>query len=395
MEFTAAEKLQIERSRVLNLLEDWEPADEPTVDKLASEYTARYKAPLQCFKAEFASVAAFLKYSCNLIIGGDGQISQAATPASSPGDFPASPASTGSPTLQYVSRPQFSPFYGFSEAEKGKGVPYRVWRFEVESTLRGGLYSDEVISEQIRRSLYGEAKTKVVGFGPEVSCDQVLLKLDQFYSDVGAVTGDELLTEAYAFKQKEKEEVAAFASRLDNHVRLAKHRGTELLPDEEAVERQLRMLFWAGLKEEVKDKARHRKDSCTSFSALITAARYAEKEAASSAQTSKHVAHSNPVMVPETPNPASKPTWLAEVCSAMAREVRDALADHVGGRSGDTQKSKSVSGHRAEQEADRPVCYRCGQIGHIAVGCRNSSAGSPKKPSGNDRRSLPWGNQRS
>lgn len=41
--------------------------------------------------------------------------------------------------------------------------------------------------------------------------------------------------------------------RLDNHVRMAKLRGTELLPDEDAVERQLRMLFWEGIKDSIKD----------------------------------------------------------------------------------------------------------------------------------------------
>ena len=81
-----------------------------------------------------------------------------------------------------------------------------MWRFEVDSAIRGGLYSSEVVSEQIRRSLYGEAKTKLVGLGPEASCESLLLKLDRFYSDVGAATGDELLTEAYKFKQGENEE---------------------------------------------------------------------------------------------------------------------------------------------------------------------------------------------
>ena len=49
-------------------------------------------------------------------------------------------------------------------------------------------------------------------------------------------------------KQGENEEVATFASRLDNCVRWAKRRGTDLLPDDETVERQPRMLFWGGIK---------------------------------------------------------------------------------------------------------------------------------------------------
>ena len=41
----------------------------------------------------------------------------------------------------------------------------------------------------------------------------------------GGVTGDEMLAEAYKWKQGAQEEVAAFASRLDNQVRKAKVRG--------------------------------------------------------------------------------------------------------------------------------------------------------------------------
>lgn len=96
-----------------------------------------------------------------------------------------------------VSRPQFSQFFGFGEVDKSKGVPYHVWRFEVNSAIRGGLYTNQVIAEQIRRSLQGEAKTKLVGLGTESESQTILEELDQFYSDVGAATGDEILAEAY------------------------------------------------------------------------------------------------------------------------------------------------------------------------------------------------------
>ena len=198
------------------------------------------------------------------------------------------------------------------------------------------------------------------------------------------------------FKQGENEEVAAFASRLDNHVRMAKLRGTELLPDEDAVERQLRMLFWEGIKDSIKDKSRHRKDSCKSFSALITAARYGEKEACS-AQSPKRVARSNQV----TQDPDSKPLWIAEICSAMAREVREALKEHVGDeRPKDTQlmdeRRPQRRSDRGGQGGNTPVCYRCGQPGHIMVGCRNEPVEGSRKQTaaGNGRQPLPWGNQR-
>lgn len=63
----------------------------------------------------------------------------------------------------------------------------------------------------------------------------ILEKLDGFMSDVGAAMGDEVLAEAYQFYQRKNEEVATFVLHLDNHVRMARSRGTELLPDDDAV----------------------------------------------------------------------------------------------------------------------------------------------------------------
>ena len=57
-----------------------------------------------------------------------------------------------------------------------------------------------------------------------------------------------------------------------------KTNGVKLLPDEEAVDCHLRVLFWLGLKESVKDKARHKKDSCKTFTDLIAMVYCGEKE---------------------------------------------------------------------------------------------------------------------
>ena len=241
-----------------------------------------------------------------------------------------------SSSVHLVSKPQFSPFFGFSDGDKNKGVAYNVWRFEVESVIKRVFYPDEVILEQIRRSLQGEAKAKIVGFGSETSCESILGKLHQFYSDVSAATGDELLAEAYQMKQGEHEEVAAFASRLDSRVRWAKRRGTEILPDDDSVERQLRMLFWGGIKESRKDKTRHKKDNCKTFAELITAARYEEKELGTN-QSTRKFARANQAIYqepgqtsPSQPrNDGDKKEWIAEIGSAMAKEVREVLKDQA------------------------------------------------------------------
>lgn len=381
MELTVEEKIMIEENRVRSVLQ--EKPDGLSETELVEEYKNRYKSDLKSFEEEFTSLGAFLKYRVKATINNNGGEKYCLSATAS-----ASQSAVVQP-VHMVSRPQFSQFFGFGEVDKSKGVAYRVWRFEVNSAILGGLYTNQVIAEQIRRSLQGEAKSKLVGLGPDADPKTILEKLDQFYSDVGAATGDEILSEAYQFRQRENEEVAAFASRLDNHVRIAKSRGTEILPDEDAVERQLRMLFWQGISEPIKDKARHKKDQCKSFAELITAARYGEKEITPT-QAHKRVARSNQITKPDisekqpTCNQTDanvEPAWVKEVCS-LARDVRELVKD---------QKSTRPQGKR--DSARGPVtCYRCGQQGHIQVGCRNP-AKPDNKPPGNDRGPLLRGKQ--
>ena len=107
-----------------------------------------------------------------------------------------------------------------------------------------------------------------------MSVSSILQSLDQFYSEEGATTGGEILTRAYAMKQGEREEASAFVSQLDNQLKKAKEKGTELLPDDTALDRDLRLLFWEGPKPSIKDKARHKK----MFGLFISATRCGEQE---------------------------------------------------------------------------------------------------------------------
>ena len=122
-------------------------------------------------------------------------------------------------------------------------------------------------------------------------------------------------------KQGNREEVSAFASRLDNLFRRAKEKGTGLLPDDTALDRHLKLLFLEGRKPSVKDKARHKKDECKTFGELISTARYGERKVDLSPIPTR-VVKSQQVTVEEE----KTPKWASEVCAAMAREVQSALA---------------------------------------------------------------------
>ena len=178
-------------------------------------------------------------------------------------------------------------------------------------------------------------------------------------------------------KQGEREEVSAFASRLDNQLRKAKEKGTELLPDETALDRHRRLLFWEGLKPSTKDKARHKKDECKTFGELLSAVRYGEREVDLSPIPTP-VVKSQQLTVEEE----KTPKWASKFCAAMTREVQSAPASKP------TPPPELRPPH-GDQYAP-PTCFRCGQVGHIQRGCRNIPQTSP---SGNANRSLTRGYQ--
>ena len=211
MELSSDEKCAIERDRVVKIVR--EAGEALSFEDVSNAYVEKYNSDLKQWKEEFTNFGAFLKYGAGsdvVVVGESVSLCSSVVSKSGKSSLP----------VQYLSKPQFSPFFGFSEGEQR----HWIWRYEVESAVTAGLHSEPVIVEQIRRSLQGEAKSKLVGFGSESSVSSILQSLDQFYSEEGAATGGEILTRAYAMKQGEREEVSAFGSRLDNQLRKAKEK---------------------------------------------------------------------------------------------------------------------------------------------------------------------------
>ena len=261
MELSSNEKCAIERDRVVKIMT--EAGEALSFEDVSKIYLERYKSDLKQWKEEFTNFGAFLQYGTGSdVVVVDEPVSLCSSVVSK--------SVKSSLPVQYLSKLQFSPFFGFSEGqERHKGVEYRIWHYEVESAQSAGLHSEPVIVEQIRCLHQGKAKSKLVGFCPEASVSSILQSLDQFYSK-GVAMGGEILTCADAMKQGEREEVSAFALRLDNQLRKAKEKGTELLPDDTALDRHLRLLFCEGLKPSIKDKATHKKVECKTFDELIS-----------------------------------------------------------------------------------------------------------------------------
>lgn len=254
----------------------------------------------------------------------------------------------------------------------------------MESAVSAGLHLEAVIVEQIRRLLQGEAKLKMVGFGSEASVSSIVKLLDQFYSEEGAATGGEILTRAYAMKQGELEEVSAFTSQLDNQLRKAKEKGTELLPDYTTFDQHLRLLFWEGLKSSIKDKVRHKKSECKTFGELISAAQYGEQEVDLSPMPKRVVNYQQ-----ATAEEEKAPKWASEFCATVAREVNCTLPSKPPPPAELKPFREQSRGPQGDQYSP-PTSYRCGQVGHIQQGCRNVPYTSPL---GNVNPSLTWGYQ--
>lgn len=146
------ERCEIECGRIVKLLK--ENDGKLPAENLAAKYKEKYKIDLEQWKGAFVQFSTFIKYGCSgkLNIVNDDIVLAVQSKSGS------SDAQSGA--FQYISKPQFSQFYGFSERDRGKGVPYRVWKFEVASTIKEGLHSHEIVAEQIRRHYTERRKAK-------------------------------------------------------------------------------------------------------------------------------------------------------------------------------------------------------------------------------------------
>lgn len=130
----------------------------------------------------------------------------------------------------------------------------------------------------------------------------------------------EILTPAHAMIKGEHKEISAFVLQLDNGLRKAKEKHTELLPDDTALDRHLTSLFREGLKPLIKDKASHKKDECKTFAALISAAPHGEREVS----LSPIPIHVKSLQL--TAEEEKSPKWASKFCAAKTRKVHSAFA---------------------------------------------------------------------
>ena len=118
MELSREEKYEVERNRVVKILQSKEGLME--VQEVQEQYKNTFKSELGTWKTHFVTLKAFLKMGCGTEVTGTcvTLTKNSSTPV-------ASNSTSSQSIVRYLTCPQFS-FFGFSD-ERGKGVTYRVW----------------------------------------------------------------------------------------------------------------------------------------------------------------------------------------------------------------------------------------------------------------------------
>lgn len=320
-----------------------------------------------------------------------------------------------------IQDPRISMFSG----DTSKDVTYDIWKYEVNSLLREHSHSLPVINRAIRKSLRGEAARVVVQLGEVVGIDEIIDRLDALY---GSVESQELLlAKFYSSQQKEGESVASWACRVEELLSRASKQDEY---DRRMNNDMLKAKFWAGLLQPLKDASRYKFDTVNRYSEFLKAVRSIESEVLSPKTDNVEVKVKGQVkMAQATSNSeidelkgmvkqlfvkfdefesssksqkqgfdsGSRGRGFSQRQGSGSRDrgrginrgsfnrggsrgrFHDKQDSHIDqsrsfhGTSGDSVDDTEAKRVDTEQKSsyDPPTCYRCGQIGHVKLGCRN------------------------
>lgn len=294
--------------------------------------------------------------------------------------------------------PRLPNFTGSSDQKDA--TPYEVWRYELESILFRNLYPPEIIAESIRRSLKGEAAKVAMRLGVGSSPMELLRKFDGLYGTVASETS--LLTQFYSSQQGEKEDVSAWSVRLEDIIQKV---GKEEMISRSTLDEMMRSKLWTGLYDDrLKQATRYKYETTKKYDELIVELRKIEQELCPSAKSEKkaktHMLQRN-ITDKDEDNMKSILTRLERKMDKlddlegritklesdkMKRGPTANTAVHNRGRgfrgrgrrfcgtANNRPHEKAAveveNGEQQEMKQTPILCYRCGQPGHVARGCR-------------------------
>lgn len=282
----------------------------------------------------------------------------------------------------------------FSGKTEVNSTPFDVWRYDVECIMRDHRHSPEIVNESIRRSLKGEAAKVLVRLGPQASPHEVLSKLDGLYSTVA--TESTLLTQFFAAQQRDDEDVTSWCCRLEELIDGVERKG---LISRRTKEEMLRSKMWTGLRDEkLKSATRFQYDTSKDYEDLVLSVRRVEQEMIPERVKAKTQAVQK-MKRDHAYTKTSESTKTEEVLMGLddrLKKIEQNIEDlkqnqgshsqtrgnrgrHRGKIQGTTERKDGTTRHMHRTTDDQVetkaqgtdiVCYRCGQSGHIALGCR-------------------------
>ncbi|KAK7502911.1 hypothetical protein BaRGS_00005860 [Batillaria attramentaria] len=282
------------------------------------------------------------------------------------------------PTL-LMQAPRLSVFNG-SSGRKDAEATYDLWKYEVNSLLQAGTRRSDLM-DAVRRSLRGEAARVAMRLGTGATLEDLLAKFDSIYGTVQQK--ESVLAQFYSARQREGEDVATWSCRLEDLLMQAESLGKVEPADRND---KLRTMFWTGLLPHLRDKSGHKFDAITDFDRLRVEIRRMEqydplRETEKKPAVNK-MAKSSAVSK-EDPKGQKLEARIQQLTAEIERlkkqqaepDAPTSYRDRRGGSRGrgrgwGGQQSASSRAGPAGEDEDVPTCYRCGEKGHIRVGCR-------------------------
>jgi hypothetical protein len=317
-----------------------------------------------------------------------------------------------------VHAPRISIFSG----DEDKDSCYEAWKFEVMTLLKDDTFSDKVIATALKKSLRGDAASVVRRMGLNASIEDVMQKLEGIF---GTVEDSEcLLSTFYSAEQRPGEKVATWGCRLEDLLDRALQ-GQTL--SSKSVDDMLKVKFWSGLQDHIKEGTRHLKNTVPDFDQLRVEARKVERERSGSRTQDElpKFKKSGQVKVMKAESECELEKMKGDICQMNTKisELHSLVMANVSpthppelspshrhftpnqGRSSWTgnhsynhmdrgqyrsrgrnwnQSHQAVSHQQRSHTSHQPfhrdqvptqqhgeiICYRCKQPGHIAWGCR-------------------------
>ena len=213
-----------------------------------------------------------------------------------------------------------------------------------------------------------KAARVLMHMGQQVSVQDILHKFESVFGCVDR--GQTILSSFYSAKQGDAEDVTSFANRLEDLLSKAVETG-KIKPTD--TNDMLCSVFYSGLNQQLKSISGYKFDQFNTFDKLRVEVRRLEAEMSSTRTHSKAVTASKDEQI-------EKLTGVVNQLRTEVNEFKTKFSENRGRSSfrahprGNRGRSINYNSryysHSSNDSISEVTCHRCGQKGHIQLGCR-------------------------